>query len=264
MSEAAILSMKEFSLNPLLYVCLPDYSFDWWLMSSGFILGTLLDKQMLDNFVEAKRGGISGKMGDRYINNCDDNGNGSGSGNGNGNGNGNGGGNSKITDNSNKSIWYIDAKNLYGYAMMRKLPYKDCEYYSTSLDTILNTPDDRDHGYNIVCDINTTNSCKDRTEQLALMPNKRKINDNELGYREREKGKAGSEKLISDQNKKNRIFRMLKFYVKMSVKVTKIHRVIKFEQDYTCRDYIQNNTNKRATAKTKEEKDVKKLMNNPI
>ena len=40
-----------------------------------------------------------------------------------------------------------------------------------------------------------------RTEQLALMPNKRKINDNELGYRERDGGKARSEKLISDQNK---------------------------------------------------------------
>ena len=43
---------------------------------------------------------------------------------------------------------------------------------------------------------------------------------------------------------------MLKFYVKMGVKVTKIHRVIKFKQDYIFRDYIQNNTNKRATAKT--------------
>ena len=34
-------------------------------------------------------------------------------------------------------------------------------------------------------------------------------------------------------------YRMLKFYVKMGVKVTKIHRVIKFKQDYICRDYIQ-------------------------
>ena len=57
---------------------------------------------------------------------------------------------------------------------------------------------------------------------------------------------------------------MLKFYVKMGVKVTKIHRVIKFKQDYICRDYIQNNTNKRATAKTEAVKDVRKLMNNSI
>ena len=43
---------------------------------------------------------------------------------------------------------------------------------------------------------------RERTEQLALMPNKRKINDNELGYRERDGGTARSEKLILDQNNK--------------------------------------------------------------
>ena len=59
-------------------------------------------------------------------------------------------------------------------------------------------------------------------------------------------------------------YRMLKYYVKMGIKVTKIHRVIKFKQDSICRDYIQNNTNKRATAKTVAEKDVRKLMNNSL
>ena len=52
-----------------------------------------------------------------------------------------------------------------------------------------------------ICDINYTNSCKDRTEQLALMPNKRQMNDNELGYREIETGRARTEKLFLDQNK---------------------------------------------------------------
>ena len=120
------------------------------------------------------------------------------------------------------------------------------------------------------------------------MPNKRKINDNELGYlrsrfldRERDGGKARSEKLlyrsakrlhrseklILDQNNKTEYmvhYRRLKFYVKMGVKATKIHRLIKYKQDYICRDYIQNNTNKRATAKTEAEKDVRKLMNNSL
>ena len=50
----------------------------------------------------------------------------------------------------------------------------------------------------------------------------------------------------------------------MDVTVTKIHRVIKIKQDYICRDYIQNNTNKRATAKTEAEKDVRNLMNNSL
>ena len=253
MNEYVKLNMKEFKLNPLHYVSLPGYSFDCWLMSSGVTLDTLQDKQIIDDFVGAKRGGICGTMGDRYIDNSD-----------------------------GKTIWYIDANNLYGYAMMQKLPYKDFEFITTTtldpqsgfLDVILNTPDDSDHGYNIVCDIDYTNECKERTEQLALMPNKRKINDNELGYRQREKSKARSgkllhrsEKLILDQNNKTEYmvhYRMLKFYVKMGVKVTKIHRVIKFKQDYICRDYIQNNTNKRATAKTEAEKDVRKLMNNSL
>ena len=86
----------------------------------------------------------------------------------------------------------------------------------------------------IVCDINCTNSCKDRTEQLALMTNKGKVIDKELGYREREKGSARTEILIFYQNHKTEYmlhYRMLKFYVKMGVKLTKIHRVIIFKQD---------------------------------
>ena len=112
---------------------------------------------MLDDFVGAKRGGICGITGDRYINNSD-----------------------------GKSIWYIDANNLCGYAMKQKLPYKDFQFTTTTLDTMLYTPDDSDHGYYIVCDIDYTNECKERTEQLELMPNKNKINDNALGYRERD------------------------------------------------------------------------------
>ena len=128
-------------------------------MSSGVTLDTLQDKQMLDDFVGAKRGGICGIMGDRYIDRQ-----------------------SRFADNSDgKTIWYIYANNLYGYAMMQKLPYKDFEFITTTtldppsgfLDVILNTPDDSDHGYYIVCDIDYTNECKERTEQLALMPNKR-------------------------------------------------------------------------------------------
>ena len=174
----------------------------------------------------------------------------------------------------NINIWYIDANNLYGYAMMQKLPYKDFKFTNTSLDYgdtmlrhILNTAADSDHGYYIVYDIDYNVTCKDRTEQLALMPDKRKINDNEKGYREREKGKTKTEKLFLNQNNKTEYmvhYRMLKFYFKMGVNVTKIHRVIKFKQDYICRDYIQNNTNKRATAKTEAERDVRKLMNNSL
>ena len=57
---------------------------------------------------------------------------------------------------------------------------------------------------------------------------------------------------------------MLKFYVRMGVKVTKFHRFIKFKLDHIFRDNSQNNTNKRATAKNDAESDVRKLMNNSL
>ena len=38
---------------------------------------------------------------------------------------------------------------------------------------------------------------------------------------------------------------MWNFYVKIDLKATKITGVIKLEQDYICRYYIQNNTKKK-------------------
>ena len=69
MNEYVKLSVKDFKLNPLHYVSLPGYSFDCWLMLSGVTIDTLQDKQMLDGFVEAKRGGKCAIMGDRITNN---------------------------------------------------------------------------------------------------------------------------------------------------------------------------------------------------
>ena len=67
---------------------------------------------MLDDFIEAKKGGICGIMGDRLVSSNE--------------------GNKTMAEHDQRSIsepasqkWYIEANNLYGYAMMRKLPYKD-------------------------------------------------------------------------------------------------------------------------------------------
>ena len=142
--------MDVFKLNPLQHVSLRGYIFDCWCLSSGTILDTLQDKQTFDDFIEAKRGDICGIKGDRLIN----------------------------TSESNKTIWYIEANNLYNWVMVQKLPCKDFKYYITSQDDTLNTPDDIDYSYYIVCDIDYNDDRKDKTEQISLMPNKRKINDN--------------------------------------------------------------------------------------
>ena len=63
MIEYVNLKKIEFGLNPLQYVSLPVYSYDCSLMSSGVKLDILYDKQMLDDFIEARRGGIGGYSG---------------------------------------------------------------------------------------------------------------------------------------------------------------------------------------------------------
>ena len=104
-------------------------------------------------------------MGDRYINNSkvkvndksDGNYRGNGIDNGNCNDNDNDTDNSKIKSirepasqmvkHDQRSIGYIDANKLCDYAVMQNLPYRDFKYIDTSLNTILNTPDDSDQGY---------------------------------------------------------------------------------------------------------------------
>ena len=78
------------------------------------------------NFISAMRGVICGVLGNRYINSQSK---------------------SQNQKYSNKSIWNIDANNLYRYALMQKLPYKNFVYSNSTLDEVLNTPDDSDYGY---------------------------------------------------------------------------------------------------------------------
>ena len=86
---------------------------------------------MLDNFVGAKRDGTCGLMGDRYINRQSRSAYSINIGNrkniGNSNNNSNSNNNNNSNNNTNSSILLIYANNLYGYAMMQKLPCKDFE-----------------------------------------------------------------------------------------------------------------------------------------
>ena len=150
---------------------------------------------------------------------------------------------------------------------MQKLPYKDFEHSNTTLDEVLNTSDDSDYGYWLICDLEYTNECKERTSNFQLLPYGREVENNELGYKQRPPTSSKSKKLILDPNNKYEYpltYRMLKFVVKMGIKVIKVHRIIKFKQDYIIRDYIELKTKMRVEAKTEPEKDKFKLMNNSL
>jgi hypothetical protein len=77
-------------------------------------------------------------------------------------------------------------------------------------------------------------------------------------------GKA-TEKLVPNVNDKYRYVlhhRALQFYTNLGMKLTKIHRAIKFSQSPWLRDYIDFNTEKRKNATSDFQKVMYKLLNN--
>ena len=110
-------------------------------------LQTLQDKDMILLLENNIRGGISSVMGDRYI-----------------------------KSDKNKNILYIDANNLYGWAMSESLPYDEIKLdNNVNLEDILNTRDDSDIGYFIEVDLTYPNNIKQKTKNFPFAPEKKKI-----------------------------------------------------------------------------------------
>src|ERR1043165_3942383 len=75
------------------------------------------------------------------------------------------------------------------------------------------------------------------------------------------------EKLIPNLNSKTNYvlhYRNLQFYMAMGLKVTKIHKILEFDQSRWLKPYIDFNTVKRQAANNSFEKDLFKLMNNSV
>ena len=72
--------------------------------------------------------------------------------------------------------------------------------------------------------------------------------------------------LLTLEDKSNYIghYRNLQFYLKMGMKLKRVHRVLEFEQECWMEPYIRMNTKYRKNANSDFEKNFYKLMNNSV
>ena len=169
---------------------------------------------------------------------------------------------------------YFDANNLYGWAMSQSLP--ECGFAwvdePESVD-YMNVSDDAETGYILEVDLDYPAEIHDVHNDYPMAPEQKTIPISDLSEHSQKlrkdlgmKGKP-NEKLIPNLDKKEKYvvhYRNLQQYVSHGLKVTKVHRVIMFQQSKWLAEYIDLNTEKRKAAKNPFEKDFYKLMNNAI
>ena len=243
-------STREYKINPLYSYSLPGYTWKAGLKLTNIELDYIKCKELLLLLENNIRGGISSVMGDRHV-----------------------------QSDENKQILYIDANNLYGWAMSQYLPTGDfkkmklcCEYDSVLMneikEDIFNTPDDNEFGYFIECNLEYTAEIKEKTKNFPFCPYQTKADPNLFsGYMNNinQPNYKPTSKLMCDVTNKSKYmihYRMFKFYLNQGMKVTKIHTIYRFRQSPWLGKYIDHNTQKRTVAKTNFEKDLYKLMNN--
>lgn len=177
----------------------------------------------------------------------------------------------------NEYLIYLDANNLYGWAMSQPLPYGDFKDLTdseiTNLD-IMNVDPLGDIGYFVECDLSYPNHLHAIHNDYPLAPETIHISEDmlspfqvELRTKLCNKTSTKIEKLCPNfYDKKNYFvhFRNLQFYIRMGLEVTKIHSIMQFKQSCWLEKYINFNTEQRKLAKSTAEKDQFKLLNNSV
>ena len=222
--------LENYSLDPAWYYTSPGLSWDALLKHSKINLELLTDPDKLLLFEKGIRGGISmisdryGKANNKYM------------------------GEKYDPMSPSKYLAYLDANNLYGWAMMKPLPVGDFKWMEEK---------ELENWEDIPCilevDLEYPRDLHDLHNDYPLAPERLKI--------------GGVEKLIPNLwDKESYVVhhKNLKLYLELGLKINKIHRGIKFREEPWMRSYIELNTDLRTKGKNDFEKDFFKLMNNSV
>lgn len=135
------------------------------------------------------------------------------------------------------------------------MPLGNFEWSTVTLEEILDTAEDADHGYLVQVDVDYPQHLHDLHNDLPFFP----VNERPP------LPSAKYKKLMTTLfPKRNYVvhYRTLKQAVKHGVVITKLHKVIKFKQSRWLAPYIQMNTELRKKASNKFEQDLPKYMIN--
>ena len=150
-------------------------------------------------------------------------------------------------------IQYLDANNLYGWAMSQKLPTHGFKWIDVNKSKVLKLLEKKDTNRSFIfeVDLDYPKSLWDSHNDYPLAPDRVK----------------GHDKLICSFLPKTHYvvhYKNLKQYLQEGMILKKVHRGIKFYQSSWMEPYIRKNTDLRKTASSSFEKDFFKLMNNSV
>ena len=230
--------INVYELDPAHFLSLPGLAWQACLKKTNVKLELLTDYDMLLMVEEGIRGGICHSI-HRYAK-----------------------ANNKYMKNYNKNkessyIQYLDANNLYGWAMSQKLPVNGLKWIKnvTEIDEkfIKNYDEDSDKRYIFEVDVKYPRRLHDLHSDLPFLPKRMKIDK--------------CKKLVCNLRNKKKCtvyIRSLKQALNYGLKLKKVHRIIEFNQESWLKPYIDMNTELRKIAKNEFEKEFFKLMNNAV
>ena len=223
------MGIKEYELDPAHFLSLPRLAWQACLKKTNIELELLTDYDMLLMVEEGIRGGIYhsihryAKTNNKYMKNYNNN-------------------------EESSYIQYLDANNLYGWAMSKKFPangFKWIDNNEINEKFIKNYNENDNKGYILEVDIKYPKRLHELHSDLFDKCNKLVCN------------LFNKKKYVTHINS-------LKQALNHGLKFKKIHRVIKFNQKEWLKPYIDMNTELRKAAKNDFEKDLFKLMNNSV
>ena len=154
-------------------------------------------------------------------------------------------------------LTYVDANNLYGWAMSRKLPVDGFKWVDDlsmfTEDFIKSYDEEGDVGYLLVVDIGYPKTLRMLHSDLPFLPDRMKVNK--------------VKKLVCNvTDKENYSIHIvaLKQALNHGLKLIRVHSVISFRQEAWLKPYIDWKTELRKNAKNEFEKDFCKLKINSI